>query len=68
MYSIKDSNTVRKFVFKVGYVVRPSKRLSMKAPRCLMQVVQVMVLSFIYTLKSVSWLFLELTIMYEVFE
>jgi len=41
---------------------------SMKTPRYLTQVVRVMVLSLMFTLKSVSWLFLRLTIMYEVFE
>ena len=33
---------------------------SMKTPRYLTQVVRVMVLSLIFTLKSVSWLFLRL--------
>jgi len=41
---------------------------SMKTPRYLTQVVRVMVFSFIFTLKSISWLFLRLTIMYKVFE
>ena len=41
---------------------------SMKTPSYLTQVVRVMVLSLIFTLQSVSWLFLPLTIMYEVFE
>jgi len=35
MYSIKDSNTVRKFVFKVGYVVRPSKLIIYESPKML---------------------------------
>ena len=41
---------------------------SMKTPRYLMQVVRVIVLSLSFILKSISLLFLRLTIMYEVFK
>jgi len=35
MYSIKKSNTTRKFIFKVGYVVRPRKLIIYENPKIL---------------------------------
>jgi len=68
MYSIKNSNTARKFIFKVGYVVRPSKLIIYENPTILDAGCSRNGFVIIFTFKSVSLLFLRLTIMYEVFE